>query len=177
MSIKMGDFIKFKSADEILNNNCVKDVSVEGNIKFCDGNIIYKDMFWYFGKSFVSDITIRDSFYIKGCKHGFSSKWVDTINDKKNIDNEFYPKEDLKFLKKEKDIRNKIKQFMKRYNKENPIYEISSTDRGYILINNGAEGTFISSEYRFSTEGLAQECLNSIGEDNWKKYILGIKET
>ena len=85
-------------------------------------------------------------------------------------------KEHLKFLNNKKEIELKVRQFMEEYNKENPIYEISSTDRGYLFINNGAVGTFISTEYRFTTEDLAQKCLDLVGENNWKKYILGMKE-
>lgn len=99
--------------------------------------------------------------------------WFDDYNQ----GNICLEKEPLDFLSKQREVEFKVRKFMAENNGKNPSWEIFS----HTNCNNEDCGfeidrylRFRGTKWRFSSKELAEECLELIGKENWKKYILEV---
>lgn len=99
--------------------------------------------------------------------------WFDDYNQ----GNICLEKEPLDFLSKQREVEFKVRKFMAENNGKNPMFEISYEMNRYeskyyfeVLFRDGNRNT----KWRFSSKKLAHECLELIGKENWKKYILEV---
>jgi len=79
-------------------------------------------------------------------------------------------KEALEFISKQRDIRFAIRKFMAHHLSGEPYWYLISYGEDVVPYHSYA----VSTEWRFGSAELALLCLNIIGEDNWKKYVLCI---
>lgn len=80
-----------------------------------------------------------------------------------------HKEEPLKFLSIQRGYEFKIRKFMVENNEASPTYYIESSHDSLSIEN---YSTILSTKWRFSTRTLARKCLDMIGEENWRIYIL-----
>lgn len=84
-------------------------------------------------------------------------------------------KKPLSFLKIQRRFQFAVRKFMEENNtpNEDRYWQIVMSIDNTIDVNHDFN---ITTEWRFSNGELARECLDLIGENNWRNYILGIEK-